>query len=109
MSRVVIGVDPHKRTATIEIINDREQAVGQGNPAASARACNEARICAQTPSRCHRRNHRYSVCHGGYTSGTSRHGDPVRTRHRIASITTRRSRGGRPIRTGGSTASSLAH
>ena len=30
MARVVIGVDPHKRSATIEIINEREQAVGQG-------------------------------------------------------------------------------
>src|SRR4051812_9842937 len=30
MPQVIIGVDPHKRSATIEIINDREQAVGQG-------------------------------------------------------------------------------
>jgi transposase len=30
VARVVIGVDPHKRSATIEIINEREQAVGQG-------------------------------------------------------------------------------
>lgn len=30
MARVVIGVDPHKRSATIEVINEREQAVGQG-------------------------------------------------------------------------------
>ena len=30
MAQVIIGVDPHKRSATIEIINDREQAVGQG-------------------------------------------------------------------------------
>jgi len=30
MAKVIIGVDPHKRSATIEIINDREQAVGQG-------------------------------------------------------------------------------
>lgn len=30
MARVVIGVDPHKRSATTEIINEREQAVGQG-------------------------------------------------------------------------------
>ena len=29
MARGVIGVDPHKRSATIEIINEREQAVGQ--------------------------------------------------------------------------------
>ena len=30
MAPVIIGVDPHKRSAAIEIINDREQAVGQG-------------------------------------------------------------------------------
>jgi hypothetical protein len=26
----LIGVDPHKRSATIEVINEREQTVGQG-------------------------------------------------------------------------------
>ena len=30
MAQVIIGVDPHKRSATIEIINGREKAVGQG-------------------------------------------------------------------------------
>ncbi|MEU7906390.1 IS110 family transposase [Actinoplanes sp. NPDC049118] len=30
MARVVIGVDPHKRSATIEIMNHREKAVGRG-------------------------------------------------------------------------------
>ncbi|MGW4940711.1 IS110 family transposase [Actinoplanes sp. NPDC004185] len=30
MAPVIIGVDPHKRSATIEIINDREVTVGQG-------------------------------------------------------------------------------
>ncbi len=30
MGSVVIGVDPHKRSATIEIINDREKVLGQG-------------------------------------------------------------------------------
>jgi transposase len=30
VSGVVIGMDPHKRSATIEIINDREQVLGQG-------------------------------------------------------------------------------
>lgn len=38
MSGVVIGMDPHKRSATIEIINDREQILGQG------------RFTADTPS-----------------------------------------------------------
>src|SRR5256885_7390451 len=30
MARVIIGMDPHKRSATIEIINDRAQVLGQG-------------------------------------------------------------------------------
>jgi transposase len=30
VARVVIGVDPHKRSATIEIMNHREKAIGQG-------------------------------------------------------------------------------
>ena len=30
MVEVIIGVDPHKRSATIEIINAREKTVGQG-------------------------------------------------------------------------------
>ena len=30
MAQVIIGVDPHKRSATIEIINAREKTLGQG-------------------------------------------------------------------------------
>ena len=30
MSRVVIGMDPHKRSATIEAINDREKVLARG-------------------------------------------------------------------------------
>lgn len=30
MARVIIGVDPHKRSATIEVINEREQTIEQG-------------------------------------------------------------------------------
>jgi hypothetical protein len=30
VARVIIGVDPHKRSSTIEVINEREQTVGQG-------------------------------------------------------------------------------
>jgi hypothetical protein len=30
MARVIIGMDPHKRSATIEIINDREKVLAQG-------------------------------------------------------------------------------
>ena len=30
MARVIIGMDPHKRSATIEVINDREKVLAQG-------------------------------------------------------------------------------
>ena len=30
MSRVVIGMDPHKRSATIEAIDERERVLAQG-------------------------------------------------------------------------------
>ena len=30
MGRLIIGVDPHKRSATIEVVTDREQVLGQG-------------------------------------------------------------------------------
>ena len=30
MGRVVIGMDPHKRSATIEVINSREKILDQG-------------------------------------------------------------------------------
>ena len=29
MGRVIIGMDPHKRSATIEVINDREKVLAQ--------------------------------------------------------------------------------
>lgn len=32
MGRVVIGMDPHKRSATIEVIDDREAVLGAGRP-----------------------------------------------------------------------------
>jgi len=30
VARVIIGMDPHKRSATIEIVNDREEILAQG-------------------------------------------------------------------------------
>ena len=30
MAQVIIGVDPHKRSATIEVINERERTLAQG-------------------------------------------------------------------------------
>jgi hypothetical protein len=53
MAQVVIGVDPHKRSATIEIINDREQAVGQGRfgtTATATRPCSPPGVSTKTVS-----------------------------------------------------------
>ncbi len=41
---------------------------------------------AQDAGRAALGNSPYTVCHGPYRSGTSRHGDPVRARHRIPSM-----------------------
>ncbi len=66
-------------------------------PAASALACNAVRIRAHIPVRCQRRNSPYTVCHGPYRSGMSRHGHPVRILHRIPSMSWRFVHfGGRP-------------
>jgi hypothetical protein len=60
------------------------RANGRIEPSAPTGPANTA---AQVPSRCHIRNNPYAVSHGPYRSGMSRHGDPVRTRHRIALMT----------------------
>jgi hypothetical protein len=66
-------------------------------PAASAWACNAARISTHTPARCQRRNSPYTVCQQPYPGGTSRQGDPTRIRQRIPSINCRLVHfGGRP-------------
>ena len=36
MARVIIGMDPHKRSATIEVINERDQTIGPGRLGADA-------------------------------------------------------------------------
>src|SRR5512133_2476475 len=81
------------------------------SPRASAWACRAVRICCQVPSRCQRRNSPYTVCHGPYRGGRSRHGAPVRVRQRIPSISCRLLQvGGRPdFLPVGSSGSSLAH
>jgi hypothetical protein len=67
-------------------------------PAASACACNADKIFSHVPSRCLRRNNPYSVGHGAYCSGMSRHGAPTRIRHRIPSMSCRFVHfGGRPL------------
>jgi len=81
------------------------------SPAASARPCSLVKIARQVPFRCHRRNSPYTVCHRPYRSGTSRRGAPVRTRHRIPSMSCRFVHpGGRPgFLPRGSSGSSTAH
>ena len=59
------------------------------SPAASARPCNAVTIRRQVPSRCQRRNRSYTDAQSPYRAGTSRHGEPARTRHRIPSISCR--------------------
>lgn len=53
---------------------------------ASARACSSVKIRCQVPFRCQRRKRSYARPHGPYSSGTSRHGVPVRARKRMPSI-----------------------
>lgn len=53
---------------------------------ASARAWNCSKMLCQVPSRCQRRNSPYTVSHGPYRAGRSRHGTPVRVRNRIPLI-----------------------
>ena len=80
-------------------------------PFASARVRSPTTTAAQVPSRCQRRNSPYTDSHGPYRSGMSRHGAPVRVRHRIPSISCRREYvAGRPGFTPtGSNGASTAH
>ena len=59
------------------------------SPAASARACNAVTTRRQVPSRRQRRTSPHPDCQAPYRAGTSRHGAPRRTRHRIPSISCR--------------------
>lgn len=81
------------------------------SPAASASACSAASARSQTPACCHRRQRLYTVCHGPYRSGRSRHGAPVASRQRMPLTMVRWSCAGRPVadRCGGSSGSSFAH
>ena len=46
MSRVIIGVDPHKLSATIEVLDDQERVLGSGGSAPTARAIGDERHSA---------------------------------------------------------------
>ena len=92
----------HSRRSDMEATIVRTRNRGESLLAAvalscGAKACNMASIAFHVPSRCHRRNNPYTVSHGPYAGGTSRHGVPARIRHRIPSINCRLLHfGGRP-------------
>ena len=81
------------------------------SPAASACCWMAAKIRSQIPASRQRQNRLYTVDHGPYRSGRSRHGAPVRSLHRIPLMIRRWSTFGRP-RSGfsaGSSGSSRSH
>jgi hypothetical protein len=78
----------------------------------SAIACASAEaVASQTPASLQRRKRWYTVIHLPYFSGTSRHGAPVRKRHKIPFTTVRLSCAGRLLRprSGGSKSFSRRH
>src|SRR5215212_7785838 len=81
------------------------------SPAASASCWIAAKSRSQTPASRQRQNRLYTVDHGPYRSGRSRHGAPVRARHRIPSMIRRWSTFGRPRSgfSGGRCGSSRSH
>ncbi|TCO65483.1 hypothetical protein EV192_1011275 [Actinocrispum wychmicini] len=56
------------------------------SPTASSLAITSSRIFCQVPFLVHNRSRSCAVFHGPYRSDRSRHGAPVRSFHRIASI-----------------------
>ncbi len=65
-------------------------------PRCSKSSANAARIWAKTPIWVHCWNRRWQVWYGGYLSGRSFQGAPVRKTHKMPLSTSRGSRGGRP-------------
>lgn len=65
-------------------------------PRCSKSSASAARIWAKTPSWIHCWNRRWQVWYGGYLSGKSFQGAPVRKTHKMPLSTSRGSRGGRP-------------
>ncbi len=76
-------------------------------PAATNAACRRCRISASVPSAVHVSNIRQAVFHAPNSSGKSRHGDPVRSTHRMPSSTVRASRRGRPVAAGSGNTSAI--
>ena len=65
-------------------------------PRCSKSSANMPRIWANTPACVHCWNRRWQVWYGGYLSGRSFQGAPVRKTHKMPLSTSRGSRGGRP-------------
>jgi hypothetical protein len=83
-------------------------------PRCSKSSAKVARIWAKTPSWVHCWNRRWHVWYGGYLSGRSFQGAPVRKTHKMPLSTSRGSRGGRPRppgfrRIGGTSGSMFRH
>jgi len=80
-------------------------------PAVSASRWTAAKIRSQIPATRHRRSRLDTVDHGPYRSGRSRHGAPVRKRHRMPLMIRRWSTFGRPVSgfSGGRCGSSRSH
>ena len=80
-------------------------------PAASASCWMAAKIRSQMPASRQRQNRLYTVDHGPYRSGRSRHGAPVRSRHRMPLMICRWSLFVRPVSgfSGGRCGSSRSH
>lgn len=65
-------------------------------PRSSKSSANTPRIWANTPARVHCWKRRWQVWYGGYRSGKSFHGAPVRRTHKMPLSKSRGSRGGLP-------------
>ena len=80
-------------------------------PAASTSRWTAAKSRSHTPASRQRRNRVYTLCHGPYRSGRSRHGAPVPSRQRMPFTTGRCALLARPVRgcSGGSNGARRAH
>ena len=87
------AIAPFFAGAKVPSINPSLRSMPPRSRRSSAKA---VRILTNTPDRLHAWKHRWQVLRGGYRSGRSAHGAPVRRIQRIPLSTSRRSWGGRP-------------
>src|SRR5438067_7209432 len=80
-------------------------------PSASASVWTAASTRSHTPANRQRRKRVYTLSHGPYRSGKSRHGAPVRSFHKMPFTISRCDLFGRPVlgRSGGSSGASRSH